>query len=325
LEHRFSNTNRIEHVADYFPYGKMLREFVDSYEEKYLTTQHERDVETGLDYRGARYYDADLGRFLSTDPLAKDFAAWSPYNYVMANPVIFVDPDGKKPLHADYLLTVGIKIFCYSLFQEGTSVEGALTVMAQAVGESGWDGSTTNYNLFGIMADRGEASAGSTAHGAVKDYTNDGKYEGSIQDYFDRLRERWPEMINVLQQETIGYDDIDRGLNTGTHFPTLEERHAGNYAYNADMNDEDENHYGEYLVGLRNSVRTRFIDALDYAITDASNTADQINQALINFSPNSVSPATQAIRMNLKIQLKEARVNERFYKSIKSQVETTTP
>jgi len=88
-------SNRIEHVADYFPYGKMLREFVDSDEEKYLTTQHERDRETGLDYRGARYYDADIARFLSTDPWQAKYPHWSTYNYVMGNPIVFIDPTGK--------------------------------------------------------------------------------------------------------------------------------------------------------------------------------------------------------------------------------------
>ena len=54
----------IESVIDYTPYGKILREYEDGDLERYVTTQHERDVRTGLDYRGARYYDADMGRIL---------------------------------------------------------------------------------------------------------------------------------------------------------------------------------------------------------------------------------------------------------------------
>ncbi len=87
-------------VADYFPYGKVLREF-NPQAEKYLTTHHERDTETGLDYRGARYYDSDIARFGSLDPLAADFAAWSSYNYVLGNPLNFIDPDGKDPQNPD--------------------------------------------------------------------------------------------------------------------------------------------------------------------------------------------------------------------------------
>jgi hypothetical protein len=55
-------------------------------------------VETGLDYRGARYYDSDVARFLSLDPLAAKFAEWSDYNYVLGNPVMLVDLDGRYPI-----------------------------------------------------------------------------------------------------------------------------------------------------------------------------------------------------------------------------------
>jgi uncharacterized protein RhaS with RHS repeats len=35
-------------------------------------------------------------RFLSVDPLAADYAAWSRYHYVLGNPLVFVDPDGRS-------------------------------------------------------------------------------------------------------------------------------------------------------------------------------------------------------------------------------------
>ncbi len=34
---------------------------------------------------------------MSVDPLAEDYAAWSPYNYVLGNPISLIDPDGKAP------------------------------------------------------------------------------------------------------------------------------------------------------------------------------------------------------------------------------------
>ncbi len=90
----------LDQVVDYFPYGKILRQYVNSGgPERYLSTQHERDQETGLDYRGARYYDSDIGRFLSLDPLGGHEVQVdkSPYMYVWGNPVSNTDPDGRCP------------------------------------------------------------------------------------------------------------------------------------------------------------------------------------------------------------------------------------
>jgi len=85
-------------AVDYFPYGAALRSYGKS---RYLTTQHERDLETGFDYRGARFYDSEVGRFLSVDPLAAKYPSMSSYNYVAGNPLMFVDPTGKYIIEAD--------------------------------------------------------------------------------------------------------------------------------------------------------------------------------------------------------------------------------
>jgi len=54
-------------------------------------------VESGFDYRGARFYDGDVARFNSLDPLAAEFPEWSDYNYVLGNPLILIDSDGRNP------------------------------------------------------------------------------------------------------------------------------------------------------------------------------------------------------------------------------------
>lgn len=93
--------NTIEYTADYYPYGKILRQYTNGPVEKFLTTHHERDLETGLDYRGARFYDSDVARFLSLDPLAADYSSFSDYAYVLGNPISLIDPTGKA-VEGDY-------------------------------------------------------------------------------------------------------------------------------------------------------------------------------------------------------------------------------
>lgn len=48
----------------------------------------------GLYYYGARYYDPKVSAWLSVDPLAGEFPAWTPYHYVHNNPVNLTDPTG---------------------------------------------------------------------------------------------------------------------------------------------------------------------------------------------------------------------------------------
>jgi RHS repeat-associated protein len=59
-------------------------------------TGREQDAETGLDYFGARYYMPALARWTAVDPLAEKHLEWSPYNYVLNNPLVLIDPDGRQ-------------------------------------------------------------------------------------------------------------------------------------------------------------------------------------------------------------------------------------
>ncbi|MCF8355201.1 MAG: RHS repeat-associated core domain-containing protein [Melioribacteraceae bacterium] len=86
-------------AQDYLPYGGILREYNNaSPNERYKFTEKERDTETSYDYFGARYYDSDIGRWLSVDPLADLQPGINPYHYSFNNPLKYTDPTGMMPL-----------------------------------------------------------------------------------------------------------------------------------------------------------------------------------------------------------------------------------
>jgi RHS repeat-associated protein len=84
---------------DFLPFGEEWQPPPSSPDQR-LFTGKERDVESGLDYFGARYYRADLGRFTSVAPIQSwqdstlQPQRWNRYTYGLNNPVRFDDPDG---------------------------------------------------------------------------------------------------------------------------------------------------------------------------------------------------------------------------------------
>jgi RHS repeat-associated protein len=82
--------------ADYLPFGQqyMKSKFDASFEEDDLGfTGKGYDTDVGLSYFNARWYDADMGRFISEDPVG-DPNNPNLYTYGRNNPLSFNDPTG---------------------------------------------------------------------------------------------------------------------------------------------------------------------------------------------------------------------------------------
>jgi len=85
----------VQHI-EYVPFGEVfIEERNNVWNTPYLFNAKEFDEETGMYYYGARYYDARLSLWMSSDPKELKYPYISTYCYVGNNPIKYTDPDGQ--------------------------------------------------------------------------------------------------------------------------------------------------------------------------------------------------------------------------------------
>jgi RHS repeat-associated protein len=101
----------------------------------YKYSGKERDFEANIQwyYFGARYYDPEIGRWVSVDPLAGKYPSFTPYNYVLNNPLNAIDPNGLDT----YLIITGAPYLNYRMAGDvgdvGKNFELAAQTRAQEI------------------------------------------------------------------------------------------------------------------------------------------------------------------------------------------------
>ena len=182
--------------ADYFAFGTKFVSNGD-FDETHGFTGKEYDSDSGLYYYNARWYDPDLGRFISEDPAA-DPNNPNLYSYCGNNGVSRIDPTGKfawavvviaaivgaidaacnggNPIIGAYVGSVAgaVSWFCGALC--GTYLAGILeavavgalsgSIMAELMGENAWAGARTGAISAGISFWLGSIETGSSASNA---------------------------------------------------------------------------------------------------------------------------------------------------------------
>ncbi len=117
----------------YYPFGLPLRGTTPLWpnpSQDYLYNGKEDVWESGLLDYGFRQYSPEVGRFMGVDPLAGEFGAWSPYNYVLGNPIKLIDPDGRAPF-GDYYGADGRWIRSDGINDNKAYVETTLTTTSE--------------------------------------------------------------------------------------------------------------------------------------------------------------------------------------------------
>jgi RHS repeat-associated protein len=120
---------------DYAPFGQQIDPTPDTERLSYTGKSHDADL--GLTYFGARYFDPEIGRFMSPDPVGfveDNPMSFNRYLYVNNNPYKYVDPDGEFLNFAvKFVLDVGINVAFNYVTTGKLNVGGALKESAIGV------------------------------------------------------------------------------------------------------------------------------------------------------------------------------------------------
>jgi len=139
---------------DFYPFGLSFNSYsrenslVNKYQ--YNGKELQNDLSLGVYDYGARMYDPTIARWTTIDPIASKYASYSPYNYVLNNPVKLTDSDGRivrdrdgnvvfsavetvKVTHPSGSSAVMVRGYIYA--NDGTKIEAYQKVS----GGKGWD------------------------------------------------------------------------------------------------------------------------------------------------------------------------------------------
>jgi RHS repeat-associated protein len=141
-------------------------------------TGRERDSDSGLQYNRARYFDPELGRFISVDPIGFESGEVNHYRYAKNDPLHLTDPSGTVAAIEFRILAGGIlgcassgitELFCdtYSLdLAKANKGDLAATCIAGAAGGA-LGGATGDpfvallfTQAFALLAEKGGNAAG---------------------------------------------------------------------------------------------------------------------------------------------------------------------
>ena len=89
------NNPEVLQKNDYYPFGMVFSTNLNLNNKLYNGKELQTEMKYSFYNYGARFYDPQLARWHSVDPLAEQSRRWSPYVYGLDNPIRFIDPDGR--------------------------------------------------------------------------------------------------------------------------------------------------------------------------------------------------------------------------------------
>lgn len=95
-----AGTVTVENHLQYDAFGNVTAESDPSVDHSFGFTGREREEDTGLQYNRRRYYDPEVGRWISQDPIGFDARDANLYRYVGNNATNKTYPSGPEEINS---------------------------------------------------------------------------------------------------------------------------------------------------------------------------------------------------------------------------------
>jgi RHS repeat-associated protein len=117
----------------------------------YTYTGRRLDSETGLYQYRNRYYHAQIGRFVSRDPIAYAGSQWNLYEYVGSSPVAYLDPFGNVRIFGQEFVWPWSERASWNIGDNVAAYGNALGVAASGTATGAVSGATTGAGVGGTV------------------------------------------------------------------------------------------------------------------------------------------------------------------------------
>lgn len=222
------HTGELMVLRNYYPFGKTWRRSTEPvyYDYYHFNGKEQQTVgDAGLLDYGARFYDPDIARWLTQDPMAEENISETPYSYVLNSPVNYIDPFGlwEMDAHGGYTTSDPNEIgqFIDNLVRmygndSGGEMEENYSEPEDVIYALSSDGELvelTKMHLWVLGMYHSEQ-----AMQAAIDYWADGSLKSSMKMMFTEIGAQWTDPFELLQFAVIGVTAMQSFGNIKTHF-----------------------------------------------------------------------------------------------------------
>ncbi|GAA3737258.1 RHS repeat-associated core domain-containing protein [Salinactinospora qingdaonensis] len=175
------------------------------------------DASTGLTQLGARAYDANIGRFISVDPVMdlSDPQQMHGYAYANNNPTSFTDPDGEWLFSITAMVHTVVQAYNYvkSVYNGSTTTDHSNN---SGSGDARGSGAHHPPIGYGSSSSSGGSSGGSSNYGAVDHDPYDGPSTDPKADALNKAESSQDEQ-NWWDSAWDGVQDFGSAINDEDH------------------------------------------------------------------------------------------------------------